>query len=152
MLTRPDITHVVQQVCLYMHDSRESHFALIKHILWYIKDIVLLSLIDGHMIWSSTWMPIGQAARIPTALLLGVVCFLEIILYHGHPSANTVSHGPVLRPNTGLLPMLCLRLVRFTNSWVSFIVLYHVLLLSIVTTSVPCICQQTQFITKGPNT
>ena len=36
-------------------------------------------------------MPIGQAARIPVALLLGIVCFLAIILYHGRPSANTVS-------------------------------------------------------------
>jgi hypothetical protein len=37
MLTWPDIAHAVQQVCLYMHDLRESHFALIKHILRYIK-------------------------------------------------------------------------------------------------------------------
>ena len=36
-LTRPDIAHAVQQVCLYMHDPRESHFALIKRILRYIK-------------------------------------------------------------------------------------------------------------------
>jgi len=32
-LTQPDIAHAVQQVCLYMHDPRESHFALIKRIL-----------------------------------------------------------------------------------------------------------------------
>ena len=68
-------------------------------------------------------MPIGQAARIPTALLLGTVCFLAIILYHDRPSANTLSHGPVLRLNTGVLPMLWLRLVGFPNSWASFIVL-----------------------------
>jgi hypothetical protein len=84
-------------------------------------------------------MPIGQAAWIPAALLLGIVCFLAIILCHGRPRANTLSHGPVLRPNTGVLPMPWLRLVGFANSWASFIVLYHVLLLSIVTTSVPCI-------------
>ena len=36
-LTRPDIAHAVQQVCLYMHDPRESHFSLIKRILRYIK-------------------------------------------------------------------------------------------------------------------
>ena len=35
--TWPDIAHVVQQVCLYMHDPRESHFALVKRILRYIK-------------------------------------------------------------------------------------------------------------------
>jgi hypothetical protein len=34
--TRPDITYAVQQVCLYMHDLREPHLALIKHILRYL--------------------------------------------------------------------------------------------------------------------
>ncbi|XP_025828745.1 uncharacterized protein LOC112903741 [Panicum hallii] len=32
-LTHPDLEYVVQQVCLFMHDLREPHFALIKHIL-----------------------------------------------------------------------------------------------------------------------
>jgi hypothetical protein len=32
-LTRPDLTYVVQQVCLFMHDPREPHLALIKRIL-----------------------------------------------------------------------------------------------------------------------
>nr|GFB94397.1 ribonuclease H-like domain-containing protein [Tanacetum cinerariifolium] len=31
--TRPDITYVVQQVCLYMHDPREPHFSTLKRIL-----------------------------------------------------------------------------------------------------------------------
>lgn len=32
-LTRPDITYVVQQVCLFMHDPREPHFAALKRVL-----------------------------------------------------------------------------------------------------------------------
>jgi hypothetical protein len=36
-LTRQDLSYVVQQVCLYMHALWESHLALVKHILWYIK-------------------------------------------------------------------------------------------------------------------
>jgi hypothetical protein len=36
-LTRPDLTYVVQQVCLFMHDPREPHLALIKRILRYVK-------------------------------------------------------------------------------------------------------------------
>jgi hypothetical protein len=36
-LTRPDISYAVQQVCLFMHDPRDSHFKLIKRILRYIK-------------------------------------------------------------------------------------------------------------------
>jgi hypothetical protein len=36
-LTRPDIAYAVQQVCLFMHDPRESHLVLIKRILRYMK-------------------------------------------------------------------------------------------------------------------
>ncbi|XP_066374879.1 uncharacterized mitochondrial protein AtMg00810-like [Miscanthus floridulus] len=36
-LTRPDLAYAVQQVCLFMHDPREPHLALIKRILHYVK-------------------------------------------------------------------------------------------------------------------
>jgi len=36
-LTRPDIAYAVQQVCLFMHDPREPHLALVKRILRYVK-------------------------------------------------------------------------------------------------------------------
>nr|GEZ48642.1 hypothetical protein [Tanacetum cinerariifolium] len=35
--TRPDLSYAVQQVCLYMHDPREPHFAALKRILRYVK-------------------------------------------------------------------------------------------------------------------
>ena len=35
--TRPDLSYVVQQVYLYMHDPREPHFSALKHILWYVR-------------------------------------------------------------------------------------------------------------------
>ena len=35
--TRPDITYVVQQVCLFMHDLREEHMHALKRILRYIQ-------------------------------------------------------------------------------------------------------------------
>ncbi|KAG4911654.1 hypothetical protein JHK82_052257 [Glycine max] len=35
--TRPDISYAVQQICLYMHDPRTSHFATLKHIIRYIQ-------------------------------------------------------------------------------------------------------------------
>ncbi|GJV99479.1 ribonuclease H-like domain-containing protein [Tanacetum coccineum] len=35
--TRPDISYAVQQVCLYMHDPRESYFSALKRILRYIR-------------------------------------------------------------------------------------------------------------------
>ncbi|GJY86504.1 ribonuclease H-like domain-containing protein [Tanacetum coccineum] len=31
---------LVQQICLYMHDPRESHFAALKHILRYVQGTV----------------------------------------------------------------------------------------------------------------
>jgi hypothetical protein len=36
-LTRPDLSYAVQQVCLFMHDPRESHLQLIKRIHRYIQ-------------------------------------------------------------------------------------------------------------------
>lgn len=36
-LTRPDISYAVQQVCLFMHAPRDTHFSLIKRILRYIQ-------------------------------------------------------------------------------------------------------------------
>jgi hypothetical protein len=38
--TWPDIAYVVQQVCLFMHDPREPHLALVKHILSYLKGTI----------------------------------------------------------------------------------------------------------------
>jgi hypothetical protein len=38
--TRPDIAYVVQQVCLFMHDPREHHLALMKCIIRYLKGTI----------------------------------------------------------------------------------------------------------------
>jgi hypothetical protein len=35
--TRPDIAYTVQQICLYMHDSREPHLTTVKCILRYLQ-------------------------------------------------------------------------------------------------------------------
>ncbi|XP_023739156.1 uncharacterized mitochondrial protein AtMg00810-like [Lactuca sativa] len=42
--TRPEITYVVQQICLYMHDPREPHFNALKCILRYLQGTVSLGL------------------------------------------------------------------------------------------------------------
>ena len=36
-LMRLNLAYAVQQVCLFMHDPREPHLALVKHILRYVK-------------------------------------------------------------------------------------------------------------------
>ncbi|GKC33315.1 ribonuclease H-like domain-containing protein [Tanacetum coccineum] len=38
--TRPNLSYVVQQVCLYMPDPREHHFAALKRILRYVRGTV----------------------------------------------------------------------------------------------------------------
>nr|GEY42829.1 ribonuclease H-like domain-containing protein [Tanacetum cinerariifolium] len=35
--TRPDLSYVVQHVCLYMHDPRDPHFTALKRILRYVR-------------------------------------------------------------------------------------------------------------------
>jgi len=37
MLTRPGLAYAIQQVCLFIHDPREPHLVLIKHIHLYVK-------------------------------------------------------------------------------------------------------------------
>jgi hypothetical protein len=38
--TRPDISYVVQQICLFMHDPRTQHMSALKRIIRYIKGTV----------------------------------------------------------------------------------------------------------------
>ncbi|GJV71510.1 ribonuclease H-like domain-containing protein [Tanacetum coccineum] len=42
--TRPDISYVVQRVCLYMHDPREPHSTALKNILRYVCGTVAFGL------------------------------------------------------------------------------------------------------------
>ena len=36
-LTRPDISYAVQQICLFMHQPRDTHMQLIKRVLRYLR-------------------------------------------------------------------------------------------------------------------
>ncbi|KAF5820342.1 putative RNA-directed DNA polymerase [Helianthus annuus] len=38
--TRPDISYAVQQVCLFMHEPRDPHFAFMKRIIRYIQGTI----------------------------------------------------------------------------------------------------------------
>ncbi|KAK4338578.1 hypothetical protein RND71_043065 [Anisodus tanguticus] len=49
--TRPDITYVVQQVCLFMHDPRVEHMNVLKRIIRYIQGTLDYGL---HLYPSST--------------------------------------------------------------------------------------------------
>jgi hypothetical protein len=43
--TRPDLTYAVQQLCLHMHDPRESHLAALKRLLRYVRGTVDFGLV-----------------------------------------------------------------------------------------------------------
>ncbi|GJV33151.1 ribonuclease H-like domain-containing protein [Tanacetum coccineum] len=55
--TRHDISYAVQQVCLYMHDPREPHFAALKRILRYIRG----TLAYGLQLFSSSLVAYSDA-------------------------------------------------------------------------------------------
>nr|GEU70215.1 Gag-Pol polyprotein [Tanacetum cinerariifolium] len=42
--TRPDLSYAVQQLCLYMHDPRETHLNAMKHVLHYLRGTTDLGL------------------------------------------------------------------------------------------------------------
>lgn len=42
--TRPDLSYVVQQLCLFMHDPRESHWLAMKRVIRYIQGTKTLGL------------------------------------------------------------------------------------------------------------
>ena len=43
--TRPDLTYAVQQVCLHMHDPRESHLTALKRLLCYVHGTIDFGLV-----------------------------------------------------------------------------------------------------------
>ncbi|KAM0049451.1 putative RNA-directed DNA polymerase [Helianthus debilis subsp. tardiflorus] len=43
-ITRPDLSYAVQQICLFMHAPRDTHFAFMKRVLRYIHGTIDLGL------------------------------------------------------------------------------------------------------------
>ncbi|GJX11864.1 ribonuclease H-like domain-containing protein [Tanacetum coccineum] len=54
--TSPDLSYVVQLICLYMHDPREPHLAALKRILRYVQGTLDFGL---HLYASSTTSLVG---------------------------------------------------------------------------------------------
>ncbi|GKA69469.1 ribonuclease H-like domain-containing protein, partial [Tanacetum coccineum] len=54
--TSPDLSYAVQQICLYMRDPREPHFAALKCILRYVQGTLDLGL---HLYASATTSLVG---------------------------------------------------------------------------------------------
>nr|GEX37493.1 ribonuclease H-like domain-containing protein [Tanacetum cinerariifolium] len=69
---RPDLSYAVQQICLYMHDPREPHFAALKRILCYVQGTLKLGLYlyasattsgDNLLSWSAKQQHIISRSR-----------------------------------------------------------------------------------------
>ncbi|GJX24833.1 ribonuclease H-like domain-containing protein [Tanacetum coccineum] len=54
--TKLGLSYAVQQICLYMHDLREPHFAALKHVMHYVKGTLDLGL---HLYASITTSLVG---------------------------------------------------------------------------------------------
>jgi hypothetical protein len=89
--TRPNLSYVVQQVCLHMHDLRETHMIALRHILRYLQstlDFGLLhrSSISDLVVYSNAdWV----GAPTITGPLSGMQSFLVTTSSLGLPSIRT---------------------------------------------------------------
>jgi hypothetical protein len=95
--TRPDISYVVQQVCLHMHDPREPHLSAVKHILRLQALLAMDFLFAVLCLRNSlfTRMLIGQVAWTRASLHSATPCSSATIWFLGLRSGRTRSLGPV---------------------------------------------------------
>src|SRR6185295_3678536 len=103
--TRPDLTYAVQQVCLHMHDPRESHLAALKRLLRYVRGTVDLGLVLHRpplLSWLSTPTLTGLAVRTLTVPLPAMPSSWAATLSPGRPSGRRWSPAPLSRRSTVL--------------------------------------------------
>lgn len=107
MLSRPEITFAVNQVCQFMHNPRTTHLQAVKHIYHYIKGTLEHGikfhktcdyLLRGYA--NADWVGSVDDRRSTMALV-----FLLAPFYSPRPQRNNpLSPVLILKPNTGLLP------------------------------------------------
>lgn len=137
-ITRPDISYIVQQICLFIHDPRESYQNLIKRVLPYLKGILAL----GLQLYSSSShkivlipMPTGLAVRILVVLHRDIVFFLVTISSLGHLDARLPFLVLVQRQSIMQWLMWWWSRVGFDNCYRNFICRSHPLQWYIATIS-----------------
>jgi len=142
-LTRPDLAYAVQQVCLFMHDPREPHMALVKRILRYVKGTLSSGLhigtgpVDSLTAYTDAdWAGCPDSRRSTS----GYCVFLGDTLVSWSSKRQTTDRLQylvlVLRLSTGLLHMLWLSVAGCDSYFKSFIYPSRRLRSSIVTMSV----------------
>src|SRR6185437_2616775 len=150
--TRPDLTYAVQQVCLHMHDPRESHLAALKRLLRYVRGTVDLGLglhrSSSLSCWSTPTLT-GLAARTLVTLLPATPSFWAATWSPNRPSGSRLSTAPMLRRSTGLLLTAWRRRPGYDSSWRSSTARSPRARSSTATTSAPCISPPTPFSISG---
>ncbi|XP_021979882.1 uncharacterized mitochondrial protein AtMg00810-like [Helianthus annuus] len=106
--TRPDITYVVLQVCLFMHAPREPHFAFMKCILRYLQGTLDYGLrITASKSLALTAYSDAEWGGCPNTRrsTSGYYVFWETTSCLGHESVNTLYPDRVLKLNIAELLM-----------------------------------------------
>jgi hypothetical protein len=146
--TRPDITYVVQQVCLHMHDPREPHHAALKRILCYIHGTLQFGLMlrpsscSDLMVYTDVDWAGCPDTRKSTS---GYAVFLGDNLIPGPPSDRPLYQDPVLKQSIAQWLTGSPKRCGCANSSRSFVLLFTVPLWCIVITSAPSTCPPTRF-------
>ncbi|GKA75791.1 ribonuclease H-like domain-containing protein [Tanacetum coccineum] len=99
--TRPDISHAVRQVCLYMHDPRDPHFSALKRILRYVRgtldyglQLFLSSTTDLVAYSDADWAgcpTIRQAEYRGVANDVAKTCWLRNLLHELHTPLSSAT-------------------------------------------------------------
>nr|GEV59982.1 ribonuclease H-like domain-containing protein [Tanacetum cinerariifolium] len=104
--TRPDFSYAVQQICLYMHDPREPHFAALKRIMCYVQGTMDLGL---HLYASATTSLVGYTdaywAGCPSTRMstLGYCVYLgDNLLSRSAKRQHTISRSSVVAEYWGV--------------------------------------------------
>jgi hypothetical protein len=76
--TRHDVSYVVQQVYMHMHDPREPHLEALKHILHDLQGILELGLLHGSSTIELTVYTNANWVGCPDSHL-GGICLLTVL-------------------------------------------------------------------------
>ena len=149
--TRPDLTYAVQQVCLHMHDPRESHLAALKRLLRYFCGTLDLGLVFHRsssaelvVYTDADWAGWTLVAPLPATPSSWAATWSP-----GRPSGSRLSPAPVLRRSTGLSLTAWRRRPGYDSSWRSSTARSPRARSSTATTSAPCISPPTPFSISG---
>ncbi|GJU87670.1 DExH-box ATP-dependent RNA helicase DExH12-like protein [Tanacetum coccineum] len=84
-----DLSYAVQQICLYMHDLRELHFAALKHIMRYVQGTLELGL---HLYASATTSLVGAEAEYQgVANVIAETAWIRNLLHELHSPLLTAT-------------------------------------------------------------